>query len=122
MSQTEPGPDSSSDAKMDAILKEFFAHEVPAELRQSADAPRLVSVRSAAHKQHQRQSGWLGLSVVAGSLLTVAILLSQPSPQSPIDPSPEESVASSPELRPEADGIVAVESASADASCLARCG
>jgi hypothetical protein len=99
---------------MDALLKEFFAREVPAELRQTADVPRLVSVRTAAHKHHQRQSGWLGLSVVAGSLLTMTILLSQPPSPPQVDSVPAELVANSVEVKPEAVDIVAAEGANVD--------
>jgi hypothetical protein len=114
MSQIEPGPDSSSDAKMDALLKEFFANEVPAEFRQTADSPQPVSVHNEARSRGRRLTRWLGVSVVAGSLLTVAILLSQPSSQSPTPSEPARPIASSPELKPEADDIVAAEDANVD--------
>jgi hypothetical protein len=88
---------------MDVLLKEFFEHEVPSELRQTVAAPQRVSVRSSAHPQDRRPTGWLGLSAVAGSLLTVTILLSQP----PVGSTPMGPVASSPKSKPKVDGIAA---------------
>ena len=99
---------------MDALLKEFFAHEVPAELQQTADAPQPVSVHTEARSRGRRLTPWLGLSVVAGSLLAVAILLSQPSPQSPTHSEPAGPIANSTEPKLEADGSVAAEEANVD--------
>jgi hypothetical protein len=114
MSQTEIGSDSFSDANMDGLLKEFFEHEMPADLRQATAAPRRVSDDTRMHRRDGRLTRWLGLSVVAGSLLTVTILLSQPSSQSPNDSAPEGPVAGSQESKPETDGTVVSENTNVD--------
>ena len=91
MNKNKSGKHTSSDANMDALLKEFFDKEMPAELRGQTEMPLAVSrhgSRSEVRTADSRKAGWLGLSVGGGCLLTVVVALSLPSSQQLTDSDP----------------------------------
>lgn len=79
-SKTEMGNASNngSDAEIDALLKDFFKHEMPADLQQDASAPQLVTVSRGTVVGDPHNGGWLGISVVVASLVTIVLLLERP--------------------------------------------